>query len=144
PGEEGRMPVEQQPPLVLAMVLADTVVQDLPTGKNTIQGTYRALDAADFPYVHPSMVVYVALTEGYGPTEVRLRLSDAHEPRPPLFEQEATVEFPDPLAEVEVVFAHRNIVFPEPGEYRLQLFGAGEPLRERRLDIHLESNLDES
>jgi len=138
------MPVKQQPPLVLAMVLADTVVQDLPTGKNTIQGTYLSLDAAEFPYTHRSIVVYVALTEGYGETELRLRLIDADELRPPLFELEATVEFSDPLTEVEVVFAHPKVVFPEPGEYRLQLFGAGEPLREWRLDIQLESNFDES
>ncbi len=138
------MPIEQQPPLVLAMVLADTVVQDLPTGKNTIQGTYRSLDAAEFPYVHPSIVVYLALTEGYGETEVRLRLIDAAESRPPLFELESAVKFADPLVEVEVVFAQGKVVFPEPGEYRLQLFGAGEPLLERRLKVSLEPNPDES
>lgn len=138
------MPVKQRPPLVLAMVLADTVVQDLPTGKNTIQGTYCSLSAAVFPYTHPSIVVYVVLTEGYGETDLRLRLIDADESRPPLFELEAAVEFSDPLAELEVVFTQGKVVFPEPGEYRLQLFGAGEPLMERRLEVSPESNLDES
>jgi hypothetical protein len=32
------MPIEQQPPVVLAMLLADTVLLDAATGKNTIQG----------------------------------------------------------------------------------------------------------
>jgi hypothetical protein len=39
------MPVEQQLPVVLAMILADTVLLDVATGKNTIQGTYRVLEA---------------------------------------------------------------------------------------------------
>lgn len=49
--------------------------------------------------------------------------------------------FPDPLAVVEVVFSKANVLFPAPGEYRVQLFAAGEPLRERRLHV-LQSESD--
>jgi len=88
------MPLEQQPPIVLAMILADTVLLDVATGKNVIHGTYQALEAATFPFTHPSIVVYVVL----------------------------------------------KVVFPEPGEYRLQLFVAGEPLLERRLQVGPEAD----
>ena len=47
--QERPMPVEPQPPVVLAMVLADTVLVDVTTGKNTIQGTYQKLRARGLP-----------------------------------------------------------------------------------------------
>jgi hypothetical protein len=105
------------------------------TGKNTIQGTYQSLTAREFPFTHANIVVYVALTDGHGETEVRLRLVDSDELRSPLFELETTVAFEDPLITLELVFAQPRVVFPAPGEYRLQLLGAGEPLLDRRLTI---------
>ena len=45
---------------------------------------------------------------------------------------ETTVNFLDPTEEVEVVFRLLDLVFPEPGDYRVQLYGAGQFLRERR------------
>jgi hypothetical protein len=138
------MPLEQQPPIVLGMILADTILLDVATGKNVIQGTYQALEAATFPFTHPSIVVYVVLTEGYGETSVRLRLTDVDESRPPIFELETVVTFSDPFVVLEVVFRETRVVFPEPGEYRLQLFGAGEPLLERRVQVGPEQDPDPS
>jgi hypothetical protein len=44
-------------------------------------------------------------------------------------------DFPDPLTVAEGVFTHTGAIFPEAGEYRLQLFGAGVLLKERRLQV---------
>jgi hypothetical protein len=143
-GDHPPMPLEQQPPLVLAMILADTVLLDVATGKNVIYGTYQALEAAAFPFTHPSIVVYVALTEGYGETIVRLRLTDVDELRPPIFQLETMVNFSDPFLVLEIVFRESKVVFPTPGEYRLQLFGADEPLLERRLQVGSEAEPDPS
>jgi hypothetical protein len=129
------MPIEQQPPDVLAMVLADAVLRDLATGKCFIQGTYTVIPARDFPFLHPSIVVYAAITNGHGQTPMKLRLVDANEEQEALFETETSLLFSDPLVVIEVAFTAANVVFPEPGEYRLQLFGAGHPLRERRLHV---------
>jgi len=92
---------------------------------------------------HPSLVGYVSLTAGHDPTRMQLRLIEVHESRPLLFELETTVDFPDPLTVLELVFSETSVVFPEPGEYRLQLFGAEEPLLERRLQIVPEENSDQ-
>jgi hypothetical protein len=126
--------VQQQPPDVVAMVLADNVLRD-PGGKCYIQGTYAAIFAPEFPYRHPSIIAYIAITSGHGRTPLTVRLIDADEARPPVFEANAVIDFPDPLAMSEVVFAHYGVVFPEPGEYRLQLYGGGAPLRERRIQV---------
>jgi hypothetical protein len=129
------VPIEQQPPDVLALILADAVLRDFATGKCFIQGTYSVITAPVFPHVHPLIVAYAAITNGHGQTEMRLRLVDVDEDRAAVFEAEAPVEFPDPIAVVEMVFTATNVSFPKPGEYRLQLYGAGQPLRERRLHV---------
>jgi hypothetical protein len=138
------MPSEHQPPDVLAMVIAKAVHRDVATNRCFIQETFHVLGSPTFPLAQPYLVVYVALTEGYGTTRLKLRLVDVDEIHPPLFELEAVVNFSDPLVIAEVVFAREEVIFPEPGEYRFQLSAAGEPLRERRLHIVPIGNVDQS
>ena len=127
--------VEHQPPDVLAMVLADSVLHDLASGKFVIQGTYSVIMASAFPVIHPALAVYFAITNGHGMTPVAIRLIDVDEAREPIFALAGEVDFADPLQVVEHVFAARRVRFPEPGEYRLQLFAADQLLRERRLQV---------
>ena len=117
------------------MVLADAILRDAASGKCFIQGTYAAIIAPEFPWRHPAIVLYVAITNGHGKTPVRVRLVDVDEAHDPLFEEESLIDFPDPLAVVEMTFVRPGPVFPAPGEYRIQLFGAGALLRERRLQV---------
>jgi hypothetical protein len=127
------MAIEQQPPDVLAMVLADAALRDVATGKYTLQGCFSQLHAEEFPHRQSSIIVYAAITSGHGRTPIKLCLVDANEEHEPLFETETVIQFPDPLTVIELVFALGNVEFPERGEYRMQLFGAGQPLRERRI-----------
>jgi hypothetical protein len=115
------------------MILADVVHQDGVTGKFSILGTYSAIGVLSFPWTHPYVAVYLSLTDGRGETPMRMRLIDAEEERPPVFESETVLNFTDPTEVIELRFIHPAVVFPEPGEYRLQLFGAGEFLRECRV-----------
>jgi hypothetical protein len=134
------VPVEQQPPEVLALLIADYVHRDDNTGKFFILGTRASIGAASFPFKCPSLAVYASMADGRGETPMRLRLIDPDEAREPVLEFETTVNFLDPTEEVEIVFRLIELVFPDPGEYRLQLYGAGQFLRERRfLVIPLEN-----
>jgi hypothetical protein len=128
-------PVEQQPPDVLAMVLADTVLHEIASGKFYINGTYSVIFALEFPLVHPLIVVYLAITNGHGKTPLKLKLVDVDESREPIFEIDGGLDFSDPLQVLDTVFAARGVRFPEPGEYRLQLFSGRQFLRERRLQV---------
>lgn len=64
-----------------------------------------------------------------------IRLTDVDGVREPVLEYETAVNFLDPTEELEVVFRLEELVFPEPGDYRLQIHAAGQFLRERRLLI---------
>lgn len=120
-------------PDVLALILADDVHHDLATGKFSILGTYSALAAAVFPWLQPALLVYMAFTDGRGKIPMTLRLVDAGQSRPAIFESNAVMYFSDPVATSEHAFYQENVLFPEPGYYLLQLFAAGQLLRERRL-----------
>jgi hypothetical protein len=126
------MPVEQQPPEVLALVIADHVHRDDSTGKFFILGTRASVSAVAFPFTCTSLAVYACMIDGRGETPLRLRLIDVEEAREPVLVFETTVNFLDPTEEVEIAFRLVDLVFPEPGDFRLQLYGANQFLRERR------------
>jgi len=123
------------PPEVLALVLADHVHQDDATDKLFILGTRTAIRAPSFPWNHPVLSVHAVLVDGRGEVSLRFRLVDADEDREVIAEEVVLVTFPDPVTEVEVVVFLDDLLFPEQGEYRLQLFSGEQFLRERRLVV---------
>ncbi len=134
------MPVEKQPPEVLALVVADHVYRDDSTSKFFILGTRASIGATTFPFNCPSLAVYASMIDGRGETPVRLRLIDVEEARESVLEFETIVNFLDPTEEVEMAFRLVDLVFPEPGDYRLQLYGAGQFLQERRFLVIFQEN----
>ncbi len=120
-------------PYPLAMVVCDYIWRDPYTGKNTIIGTFSLIGGESFPLTHPSLGVYVSLTDGIGHCAVRLELADVNELREPIVVLEQIVDFEDPRMIAELVFQISGVTFPDPGEYRLKLFANQDFLMERRL-----------
>ncbi len=131
------MPVQKPAPDVLSMIVCDQIITDRMTGKQSLIGMFCRIHARGFPASHPQLCVYVTLTEGYGDTELRIRIVDANEARPPIVEGKGRVRFRDPRAIANLVLQFHGLTFPEPGEYRVQLYSAGELLREARLELVL-------
>ena len=129
------MPAEHPPPLVLALVLADNGHVDPTSNKCFVLGTIGVLRFASFPAQLRKLCIYAALTEGRGKTDLTIRLVDADEPGEPIFSRNVEVGFETPLAVVELMYVRADLEIPEPGEYRLQLCAAGNPLCERRLIV---------
>jgi len=128
-------PVISQLPHVLTLTIADVVHRDPGTGKFSLLGIYNAIAAPAFPCVHPAMGVYLALTDGRGKAPIVLRLVDAEEERPPVFNIAAVLDSRDPTQVMELGYSFQRLEFPKPGEYLLQFLAAGEPLMERRLFV---------
>jgi hypothetical protein len=127
--------IEQTAPYVLAMVVCDNVHVDPTTGKKTLLGLFTSVSASQFPIRINSMVLYAAITDGHGPTPIEVKLVDVNESRPPIFKAEAMIPFDDPRVVIEFLNLMLNLEFPEPGEYRLQLFGCKQLLMERRIVV---------
>ena len=132
------MPVErvgQPPPIVQSMILADHVHQDLMTGKKYILGTHNGFISNKFPAKH-AFYVYMAITGGHGQTMVRVRIVDVDDVIGAIHESVTPFDMPDPNRVYEITF-NTAAVFPEPGDYRIQLFTGNDFLRELRLHVAL-------
>ncbi len=127
--------MDRPPPDVLAMLVCDQIITDRLTGKQSLIGMFSKVHARGFPASHPQLCVFVALTEGYGRTELTIRIVDSNDVRPPIVEGKGRVEFHNPRAIANLALQFHGLVFPEPGEYRVQLYCRGELLREARLHL---------
>lgn len=129
--DKGKVP----PPYPLALIICDGLHRDPGTKKVFLLGCFSTVIARSFPTVHPVMYLYCALTDGRGKVPVRIKLVDADEERSPIWEETFESEFADPRSVNETYWQILNTTFPEPGEYRFQVFAAGEFLMERRIMV---------
>lgn len=122
-------------PDVLALLICDQVISDRLTGKQSLIGMFSAIRALRFPATHPQLCIYAALTDGRGKTPLTLRIVDGEDTRPPIVQGNGVVEFKDPRAIANLVLQFHGLVFPAPGDYRVQLLSNDIPLREARLHL---------
>ena len=120
-------------PYPLAMVVSDAVHADPSTGKKTILGTFSSILATAFPAVHPALAVFLAFTDCVGKIPLRLCLVTVDDEGDPVFDVSSEVQSSDRRAVIEAVFQLNGVLFPEPGEYRLQAHACGQFLIERRI-----------
>lgn len=129
------MPNHQPVPDVLSLVVCDQIITDRITGKQSLIGIFSRIHAQGFPARHAQLSVYVVLTDGHGRTTLTIRIVDGNDERPPLVEGKGQVHFKNPRAVANLALQFHGLTFPEPGEYRVQLYASGQLLREARLDL---------
>ena len=128
------MPNSLQPPMCAALIIADTIWHDAISGQPSILGVFSTAQASEFP-CRMRLAVYVALIDGRGSPELKIRIVDADEDLEPLADVQFTVDFSDPRATVEVEVTLTEVVFPESGEYWVQVYCDGDFLTERSLRL---------
>ena len=132
PGEK----LGQPPPIVQSMIVADWIHREPVTGKHFILGTYNRMVAPKFPTPPSALHIYLTITETHGPTVLHIRVVDVDEVFGPIHESVHTVDLPEPNRVYEFTF-NIGVVFPAPGDYRVQLYAGNELLREVRLQALL-------
>ena len=83
------------PPILLALVLCDGTIREAGTNKLSLIGTFNGVFAPNFPCTHPSLSVYVALTDGRGKVPCSLKMVSQADQRE-LFNLPGQVDFQDP------------------------------------------------
>ncbi len=129
------MTTNRPKPDVLALLICDQIITDRLTGKVSLIGMFSKVHGRRFPAAHPTMAVFVALTDGHGKTELTIRIVDANDARPAIVEGKGFVDFKDPRAIAHLALQFNGLRFPESGEYRVQLWSGNELLREARLEL---------
>lgn len=122
-------------PNILSLIVCDQIITDRMTGKQSLIGMFSRVHASRFPTSHPQLSVFVALTDGHGKSELMIRIVDTNDERPPIVEGKGTVDFKNPRAIANLALQFHGLTFPEPGEYRVQIWSEGELLREARLEL---------
>ena len=124
----------KNPPILLAMVLCDTTIRESGTNKLSLIGTFNGLFANTFPCTHPSLSVYVALTDGRGTVSCILRMTDLSTGKE-IFNIPGQVEFKDPIGVAELVLQIQQIKFEAAGEFSIEFLADGESLCSRKLRV---------
>ena len=131
------MTANRPTPDVIALLICDQIITDRLTGKQSLIGMFSNVHARGYPATHPQLCVFVALTDGHGETDLTIRIVDSNDARAPIVEGKGKVVFKDPRAIANLALQFHGLTFPEPGEYRVQLYAGNELLREARLMLTL-------
>ncbi len=124
-------------PDILSLLVCDQIITDRMTGKQSLIGMFSTIHTAGFPVTHPQLCVHVSMTDGRGKTSLTIQIVDAEEARTPVVRGEGVVDFKNPRAIANLSLQFHGLTFPQPGEYRVQLFCDGALLREARLHLVL-------
>ena len=119
-------------PKVDALRVAEYTYQDPRTGLTTIYNIFNGIASTRFPTSH-QLAVFTQVSNVRVPTPLRLRMIDADEAGPPLFEQ----QMPLPACSaLNIINLHYNtsVIIPAPGMYRVQLLTGSDLLHERLVE----------
>ena len=121
-------------PIVLAIILSDTVIREQGTNKLSLIGTFNGIFSNNFPCTHPSLSVYIAITEGRGRVQCKLRMIGLDENNI-VFDLPGQIDFGGPASVGELVFQLQQIRFPNPGVYSIEFWTGSELLASRKLNV---------
>ena len=122
------------PPTLVSLLLCDQIIDDRLTNKKSAIGLFNVIIVANAPSRVQNMTVMATLTEIARPSQVELRLvRDADNAI--LLSTQGTVDAPDPLSTVELVFALQGIVLPSTGQYAFEVLSGAELLGRRRFAV---------
>ena len=117
---------EAQLPSANATLICDSVITEAGTNKKSLIGVFENINALAFPLVHPSLCVYVKLTEARGTYRFRLELADLETGTTILSKEiPGPVAIDNPLGTHEMVFNLRNLRFEHPGTYEFRICANG-------------------
>ena len=120
-------------PVVLTLLLCEKVIVDARTQQYSLVGLVSNVNASRFPVRSPNLCIFTEVTGGHGVTGLTVRIVDVDERREPVVKLDLKLNLENPLAVTQFVFGMPPLVFPEPGDYRLQALSAGSRLLEKRL-----------
>lgn len=120
-------------PVVLTLLLCEKVIVDARTQQYSLIGLVTNVNASRFPVRSPNLCIFTEVTGGHGITALTVKIVDVDEKREPVVKVDLQLNLENPLAVTQFVFGMPPLVFPRPGDYRLQAISNGATLLEKRL-----------
>jgi len=110
-------------PKANAMLICDYVITEQGTRKKSLIGIFENISAARFPCTHPSLSVYIKLTDANGIYRFHLELVDLKNDKVigrGDLAREVTID--NPLSVHELVFNLSNLRFQAAGDYEFRIY----------------------
>ena len=123
------------PPLVLNVLLCESVHRDWNRSKFYLLGVSNTLNFAEMPATLALSYLFLSFIEVNGPYNLRVEIVDVNVEHEPIFQMASRMEGFDPLKIFEFALPLIDVQFPWAGEYRLQLYIDNSLIEERKLTI---------
>ena len=132
-------------PVLQAIVLADYVYFDAPTGKKVIAGTFNHLSASNFPSnLGVSKYVFLSMSGIHGEVALELSLVDLKDGSKLMEIGDLEMESSDPLDTVEMVVELPSLPLPHPGVFSVEVSRGNEVLGSIRLIVSDQKDMEMS
>jgi hypothetical protein len=121
-------------PTLVSLLICDQVIDDKLTNKKSAIGLFNTILTASLPAKVQQLVVLASLTDINTRTPLELRLNRDSD-NTVLFSTRGSVEAPNPLAIVDLVFNLQGLILPAAGQYAFELYAGAELLNRRRFHV---------
>ena len=121
-------------PEIISFLIADLVLQEKVTNKWSIIGIFDRINTANFPYVHPSLFLYIRLSDAQGDYKIQVEFCDSDDHTLAVFEG-ITVSVHSRLHYPEFGLKTVNLPIPRPGRYFFKLYFNGEFAKSLPLEV---------
>lgn len=110
-----------------AMLLCDSIITEVGTGKKSLIGIFEDINAAQYPFEHHRLSVYLKFTSAQGKYVFRLELIDLKDNLVIGKANTPELDVPNKLDSYELVFNLENLRFQHPGKYEFEVYAGDTP-----------------
>ena len=118
------------PPVPMAFLLCDQVIEDGQTGKKTLVGVFNKILATTFPAQHKPCALYFRGADCQGKLDILVKYVDC-DTQNVLAEATANMDAVE-RGDVEFIMVLPPIPIPKPGQYEFQLYMNGRYMQRLR------------
>ncbi len=122
-------------PNVNAMLICDHVIVDKFTGKKSLIGIFENINSPIFPVAHPTLSIYISLTDAQGKYKIGLKVVDLETDKQVGGADIPEIEVHDRLATSEVIMNMRGIRFAHPGKYVFNIYANDYPVGSKTFSV---------
>lgn len=121
--------------MAVAMIICDQIITEERTHKKSLLGCFNNVNSPVFPTQPITCFVFVALTNGQGAHEGRLKCTNQDARNETVFELGGPIIFINPMQTIEMGFRLVNLSFAKPGLHVIEFWCGESLILQRRFSV---------